>query len=219
MMNADNSVVFKMHLIKIAPDTYEQYLNANRGSLITAVAIEDGTFGMYASHQPDDLTSNYLFEVFDNQEAYKEHVSSGQYQQFKQEMDGVITKHDEIDLVPQFMGHQNVALNISTPNDLWVNIVRMTVATDHQAEYKKAVTAELQGALSNDPGMLAVYVGTEEGKPNEWVIYEVFQSEDNYRQHVADPAYQAYKDNTKQWVENKDVKQTIGDVLVNQNNN
>lgn len=134
-------------------------------------------------------------------------------------MDGVVTKHDEIDLVPQFMGHQNVALNISTPNDLWVNIVRMTVATDHQAEYKKAVTAELQGALSNEPGMLAVYVGTEEGKPNEWVIYEVFQSEDNYRQHVADPDYQAYKDNTKQWVENKDVKQTIGDVLVNQNNN
>lgn len=67
MMNADNSVVFKMHLIKIAPDTYEQYLNANRGSLITAVAIEDGTFGMYASHQPDDFTNNYLFEVFDDQ--------------------------------------------------------------------------------------------------------------------------------------------------------
>ena len=118
----NNSVVFKMHQLEINPDTHDQYLNASRGDMITAVAIEDGTFGMYASHQPDDLTKNYIFEVFNDEAAYQEHRKSGQYQQFHQEMDGVVVSDKETDLEPQFMGHQDVALNISTPNDLWVNI-------------------------------------------------------------------------------------------------
>lgn len=218
-MNMNNSVVFKMHQLEINLDTHDQYLNASRGDMITAVAIEDGTFGMYASHQPDDLTKNYIFEVFNDEAAYQEHRKSGQYQQFHQEMDGVVVSDKETDLEPQFMGHQDVALNISTPNDLWVNIVNISVKKDHLGDFKRVVAKQLQNAIDGDTGILAIYAGTKKGQPSEWVIYEVFQSEENYRKHLANPDHQDYVNTTKDWVANKDVAQTIGDILVNQGNN
>lgn len=219
MMNIQNSVIFKMHVIDTAPDTYEQYLNASRGNLITAVAIEDGTFGLYASHQPEDLTKNYLFEVFNDENAYQEHIQSAQYQQFKQEMADVVVNYHDIDLAPQFMGHQDVALNISTPNDLWINIVQITVKPGHLSDYRQAVAAQLASALKVDPGILATYAGTEQDDPNKWIIYEVFQSEDNYRKHIANPDHASYVEKVKPWIVEKHVNQTIGDVLVNQGNN
>lgn len=218
-MNMNNSVVFKMHQLEINPDTHDQYLNASRGDMITAVAIEDGTFGMYASHQPNDLTKNYIFEVFTDEAAYQEHRKSGQYQQFHQEMDGVVVSDKETDLEPQFMGHQDVALNISTPNDLWVNIVNISVKEDHLDDFKRVVAKQLKNAIDGDTGILAIYAGTKKGQPSEWVIYEVFQSEENYRKHLANPDHQDYVNTTKDWVANKDVAQTIGDILVNQGNN
>lgn len=219
MMNMKNSVVFKMHQIEIAPDTYDQYLNASRGNMITAVAIEDGTFGMYASHYPEDLTKSYIFEVFNDEAAYQVHRKSAQYQQFHQEMDGVVVSDHEFDLEPQFMGHQDVALNISTPNDLWINIVQISVKAEHVADFKQVVAKQLQNAIDGDTGILAIYAGTKKGEPTEWVVYEVFQSEENYRKHLADPDHKDYVAKTKEWVTDKKVDQTIGDVLVNQGNN
>ena len=104
MTNMNKEVVFKMHLVETAPEAHDEYLNARRGQMITAVAIEDGTFGMYASHRSEDLTKNYTFEVYNNQAAYDEHVAADQYQQFKQEMAGVIVNDQVVDLEPQFMG-------------------------------------------------------------------------------------------------------------------
>lgn len=219
MMNINNSVVFKMHLIKTAPDTHEQYLNVSRGDMITAVAIEDGTLGMYSSHQPTDITINYAFEVFNDENAYQLHRQSAQYQQFDQQLAGVVVDHQVIDLTPQFMSHQDAALNISTPNGLWVNIVSITVADDHLADFKRVLAAQLEKAIKGDPGILAIYAGTKRNRPNEWVIYEVFQSEQNYRQHLASADYQNYVAQTKDWVTAKKVNQTIGDILVNAGNN
>lgn len=219
MMNTNKEVVFKMHLIETAPESHDEYLNARRGQMITSVAIEDGTFGMYASHRPEDLTKNYTFEVYDSPVAYDEHVAADQYQQFSREMTGVIVKDQLIDLDPQFMGHQDVALNVSTPNGLWINIVQITVKAEHRADYRRLVSAQLANALKIDPGILAIYAGTRQGRPDDWVIYEVFQSEENYRNHIADPDHQRYVATSKDWIQSKVVDQTIGDVLVNVGNN
>lgn len=218
MTNMNKEVVFKMHLIETAPGAHDEYLNARRGQMITAVAIEDGTFGMYASHRPEDLTKNYTFEVYNNQAAYDEHIATDQYQQFKQEMTGVVVADQTIELEPQFMGHQDVALNISTPNGLWINIVQVTIKPEHQSDYQRVVTAQLQNALKGDPGILAIYAGIKQWRPDEWVIYEVFQSEENYRNHIADADHQRYIAASKAWVADKQVDQTIGDVLVNVGN-
>lgn len=218
MMNMNNSVVFKMHLIKTAPDNHDQYLNASRGDMITAVAIEDGTLGMYSSHQPDDITNNFAFEVFNDEKSYQAHRQAPTYQQFDQQLADIIVDHQVIDLAPQFMSHQDVALNISTPNDLWINIVSISVAADHLADFKKVVAAQLDNAIKSDPGILAIYAGTKEGQPTEWVIYEVFQSEETYRKHIASPDHQDYLARTKEWVQAKKVDQTIGDILVNRGN-
>lgn len=148
-----------------------------------------------------------------------EHVAADQYQQFKQEMAGVIVNDQVVDLEPQFMGHQDVALNISTPNGLWINIVQITVKPEHLADYQRVVTAQLENALKIDPGILAIYAGTKQGRPDDWVIYEVFQSEENYRNHIANPDHQKYVAASKDWIQNKQVDQTIGDVLVNTGNN
>lgn len=219
MMNMKNSVVFKMHLIETAPDTHDQFLNASRGDMVTAIAIEDGTLGMYSSHQPEDITKNYAFEVFDDEKAYQAHRHSESYQQFDQQLADVIVKHQVIDLVPQFMEHQDVALNISTPNDLWINIVSIKVAADHLTDFKQVLAAQLDNAIKSDPGILAIYAGTKKGEPTEWIIYEVFQSEENYRKHIASPDHQSYVAQSKEWVLKKKVDQTIGDVLVNRGNN
>lgn len=95
-------------------------------------------------HRPEDLTKNYTLKFYNNQAAYDEHVAADQYQQFKQEMAGVIVNDQVVDLEPQFMGHQDVALNISTPNGLWINIVQITVKPGHQADYQRVVTAQLE---------------------------------------------------------------------------
>lgn len=42
MTNMNKEVVFKMHLVETAPEAHDEYLNARRGQMITAVAIEDG---------------------------------------------------------------------------------------------------------------------------------------------------------------------------------
>lgn len=219
MTNMNKDVVFKMHVLETAPAAHDEYLNARRGQMITAVAIEDGTFGMYASHRPEDSSKNYTFEVYNNQAAYDEHVASEQYRQFNQEMADVIIADQTVDLLPQFMGHQDVALNISTPNGLWINIVQIKVKPGHRNDYQQLVSEQLANALRIDPGILAIYAGTKQGQPDDWVIYEVFQSEENYRNHVANPEHQRYVAASKDWIQSKQVDQTIGDVLVNTGEN
>lgn len=219
MMKMANSVALKMRVIDIAPGTHDQYLNASRGHMVTAVAIEDGAFGMYASHRADEPTKNYTFEVYNSQAAYKSHVASTQHRQFQEEMADVIVNQEEVDLVPQFMGHQAVALNISTPNDLRVNIVQITVKSDCQADFHQAVVDQLQTAIDHDSGILAIYAGTKADQLQEWVIYEIFQSEETYCEHVADPVYQEYLAQTKNWIDQKRVDQTVGDILINKGDN
>ena len=60
MTNMNKEVVFKMHLVETAPEAHDEYLNARRGQMITAVAIEDGTFGMYASARRTSLRTILL---------------------------------------------------------------------------------------------------------------------------------------------------------------
>lgn len=210
----DNSVVFNMYQMKVKDEFRSSFNEVGKRNMVTSSTIESGTLGMY--NTMNDAGENLLFELFDDQKAYDKHVQSQQSKDFQRVVSEGATDVSQVELVPEFLGEQDVSLNTTTDNRLWVNVVRFTVKDGKQDQFKQILIPYLKKAMKAETEILVCYVSHVKDESNRWMTFQVFQNDDAFKKYVNSDGFHQVLDELTPLFEERELEQLDGQVLINQ---
>lgn len=210
----DNSVVFNMYQMKVKDEFRSSFNEVGKRNMVTSSTIESGTLGMY--NTMNDAGENLLFELYDDQKAYDKHVQSQQSKDFQRVVSEGATDVSQVELVPEFLGEQDVSLNTTTDNRLWVNVVRFTVKDGKQDQFKQILIPYLKKAMKAETEILVCYVSHVKDESNRWMTFQVFQNDDTFKKYVNSDGFHQVLDELTPLFEERELEQLDGQVLINQ---
>ncbi|WP_197903333.1 putative quinol monooxygenase [Eikenella glucosivorans] len=200
-LSAHAAPVFNMFELGVQPGQTAAYDEVGRNNITASVRGEKGTLAMYSAKRRDNPEMAYMFEIYADNEAYQVHTQSPQYKHFLQKSPEILTDHKRrIALEPQFLGDKRVRQTARTIN----NLVIVDVKPEHAQAFKAIVMPEMAQSLKVERGVLAIYAATEQGNPNRWYFYEIYESEAAYQSHRRTPHFQDYLTRTADMATNKE---------------
>ena len=172
-------------LFKLERDmSQEQYYNeVGANNLTTSIEVEPGTLAMYATHDPDDPKTCYVFEVYADDDAYNTHVSSPHFKAFGEMAGKVLTGRSVYQLVPQLLVEKPERLLVNEPSAIEPHLVFVDVKPGGEEAFLAAITANMRTAVEVEPGVLVMYAATMADQSSRWVFWEVYASAEAYAAH------------------------------------
>ena len=172
-------------LFKLERDmSQEQYYNeVGANNLTTSIEVEPGTLAMYATHDPDDPKTCYVFEVYADDDAYNTHVASPHFKAFGEMAVKVLTGRSVYQLVPQLLVEKPERLLVNGASDIEPHLVFVDVKPGGEEAFLAAITANMRTAVEVEPGVLVMYAATMADQPSRWVFWEVYASAEAYAAH------------------------------------
>ena len=172
-------------LFKLERDmSQEQYYNeVGANNLTTSIEVEPGTLAMYATHDPDDPKTCYVFEVYADDDAYNTHVSSPHFKAFGEMAGKVLTGRAVYQLVPQLLVEKPEPLLVNGVSQIEPHLVFVDVKPGGEEAFLAAITANMRTAVEVEPGVLVMYAATMADQPSRWVFWEVYASAEAYAAH------------------------------------
>lgn len=134
---------------------------------------------MYALQRSDNSGQAFMFELYENERAYRKHLNAAPYKAFAARAPDIIDRKKKITLEPQFLGDKHIIPNERTIN----NLVIVEVKPEFQSEFRNIVLPEMVESLKVEKGVLAMYAGTDSETPKRWYFYEIYASEEDYQLH------------------------------------
>jgi len=195
----------------MAQEDYYNEVGAN--NLTTCIKIEPGTLAMYATHVPDDPKTCYVFEVYADDDAYNEHVSSDHFKAFGKMAGEVLTGRAVYQLVPKLLVEKSEPLLVNEPSSIEPHLVYVDIKPGTEDAFLAAITANMRTAVEVEPGVLVMYAATLADNPNRWVFWEVYASPEAYAAHREAQHFLDYIAATEDLVENKEFHVLTPDTL------
>ena len=162
----------------------EQYYNeVGANNLTTSIETEPGTLAMYATHDPDDPSVCYVFEVYADDDAYNTHVSSPHFKAFGEMAGKVLTGRAVYQLVPQLLVEKPERLLVNGVSQIEPHLVFVDVKPGGEEAFLAAITTNMRTAVEVEPGVLVMYAATMADQPSRWVFWEVYASAEAYAAH------------------------------------
>lgn len=123
---------------------------------------------------------------------------------------------DQIKLIPEFLGEQDVSLNATTDNNLWVNVVHFTVKDGQGDAFKQLLVPYLKKAMKTETEILVCYVAQVKDQPNHWITFQVFQNNGTFNKYVNSAGFEQLQQELSPLLEQRSLEQLDGQVLINQ---
>jgi quinol monooxygenase YgiN len=79
--------------------------------------------------------------------------------------------------------------------------------------FKAAITVQIETAVRDEPGVLALYAVCEANDPVRVRVFEIYQDSDAYRSHLETAHFKQYKATTEKMVRSLKLLQTTPIVL------
>ena len=209
-----NSVIFNMYQMSVKDEFRSAFNEVGKRNMVTSVAIENGTLAMY--NTVNERGENLIFELYQDQAAYQKHTQSALFKDFQRVATDAVAKREKIDLETQFLGEQDVSLNTTTDNKMWVNIVRFTVKDGKGDEFKRILIPYLKKAMKAETEILVCYVSRMKDQPNKWLTFQVFQNDDTFNKYVNSDGYHQVLADLTPLFEERHLDPLDGQVLINQ---
>lgn len=187
-LSAQAAPVFNIFELGVQNGQTAAYNEVGKNNITASVRGEKGTLAMYSAKQQDNPEIAYMFEIYADEAAYQVHTQSPQYKHFLQKSPEILTDHKrKISVEPQFLGDKRVRQTKNTIN----NLVIVDVKPEHAQAFKNIVLPEMAQSLKAEKGVLAMYAATEQGNPNRWYFYEIYENEAAYQAHRQTPHFPA----------------------------
>lgn len=177
--DAPNKPEMNIFELGIRPDRDNDFADVARQTISASVDHEAGTLAMYALQRSDNSGQAFMFELYENERAYRKHLNAAPYKAFAARAPDIIDRKKKITLEPQFLGDKHIIPNERTIN----NLVIVEVKPEFQSEFRNIVLPEMVESLKVEKGVLAMYAGTDSETPKRWYFYEIFASEEDYQLH------------------------------------
>ncbi len=176
------------------------YNSVGNNNITKSVLGDKGTLGMYLVHEKDNPNMTYMFEVYKDEEGYKEHIDSPQYKEFLNQSPTILTDHKKkIEVVPEYMGDKKFTQTKSTRT----NYVTVDVKEGQNEAFRKIVMEEMIESVKKETGVYAIYAATAKDNPNKWYFFEIYANERAYQRHRNTPHFKKYISETADMLENK----------------
>ena len=177
--DAPNKPEMNIFELGIRPDRDNDFADVARQTISASVDHEAGTLAMYALQRSDNSGQAFMFELYENERAYRKHLNAAPYKAFAARAPDIIDRKKKITLEPQFLGDKHIIPNERTIN----NLVIVEVKPEFQSEFRNIVLPEMVESLKVEKGVLAMYAGTDSETPKRWYFYEIYASEEDYQLH------------------------------------
>lgn len=215
-MNIKNAPIMNFYHLTVNPDEKDNFLKAGKENMFTSIQKEDGVYFMSSASEGKD--SNYIFEVYKDEESYQNHINSKQFKAYQAVAKDAVDETDSFNLTPQFIGTNYQDLRIDKNNNYVVNMAKITLVDDDLEKFGDIVKKEMTKSMEREAGVIAMLAGNMFDIENEWRFFEVYQDEAAYEAHTRTKHFIDYISQTKEMIYEKSILSLHGDVIVDRSN-
>ena len=204
--------IFELGVKEIEKNTY---VAIGKNNITKSVLNNEGTLGMYLVQEKENPNMTYMFEVYEDEKSYQEHVKSEQYKEFLRQSPTILTNHKKkIQVMPEYMGDKKFVQTRNTR----VNYVTVYVKEGFNDAFREIVLDEMKQSIKKEEGVYVIYAATAKENPDKWYFFEIYENEKAYQKHRKTAHFKKYIEQTENMIENKEFINIEGVILLNKGN-
>ena len=208
-------LIFNIFELGIKEGEKNAYVAVGKNNITKSVLNDEGTLGMYLVQEKENPNMTYMFEVYEDEKSYQEHVKSEQYKEFLRQSPTILTNHKKkIQVMPEYMGDKKFVQTRNTR----VNYVTVDVKEGFNDAFREIVLDEMKQSIKKEEGVYVIYAATAIGNPNKWYFFEIYENEKAYQKHRKTAHFKKYIEQTENIIENKEFINIEGVKLLNKGN-
>ena len=208
-------LIFNIFELGIKEGEKNAYVAVGKNNITKSVLNDEGTLGMYLVQEKENPNMTYMFEVYEDEKSYQEHVKSEQYKEFLKKSPAILTNHKKkIQVMPEYMGDKKFVQTRNTR----VNYVTVDVKEGFNDAFREIVLDEMKQSIKKEEGVYVIYAATAIGNPNKWYFFEIYENEKAYQKHRKTAHFKKYIEQTENIIENKEFINIEGVKLLNKGN-
>lgn len=208
-------LIFNIFELGIKEGEKNAYVAVGKNNITKSVFNDKGTLGMYLVQEKENPNMTYMFEVYEDEKSYQEHIKSEQYKEFLRQSPTILTNHKKkIQVMPEYMGDKKFVQTRNTR----VNYVTVDVKKGFNDAFREIVLDEMKQSIKKEEGVYVIYAATAIGNPNKWYFFEIYENEKAYQKHRKTAHFKKYIEQTENIIENKEFINIEGVKLLNKGN-
>ena len=208
-------LIFNIFELGIKEGEKNAYVAVGKNNITKSVLNDKGTLGMYLVQEKENPNMTYMFEVYEDEKSYQEHIKSEQYKEFLRQSPTILTNHKKkIQVMPEYMGDKKFVQTRNTR----VNYVTVDVKEGFNDAFREIVLDEMKQSIKKEEGVYVIYAATAIGNPNKWYFFEIYENEKAYQKHRKTAHFKKYIEQTENIIENKEFINIEGIKLLNKGN-
>ena len=207
--------IFNIFELWVKENEKNVYVAVGKNNITKSVLNDEGTLGMYLVQEKENPNMTYMFEVYEDEKSYQEHIKSEQYKGFLRQSPTILTNHKKkIQVMPEYMGDKKFVQTRNTR----VNYVTVDVKEGFNDAFREIVLDEMKQSIKKEEGVYVIYAATATGNPNKWYFFEIYENEKAYQKHRKTAHFKKYIEQTENIIENKEFINIEGIKLLNKGN-
>ena len=208
-------LIFNIFELGIKEGEKNSYVAVGKNNITKSVLNDKGTLGMYLVQEKENPNMTYMFEVYEDEKSYQEHVKSEQYKEFLKKSPTILTEHKKkIQVVPEYMGDKNFVQTRNTR----VNYVTVDIKEGFNDAFREIVLDEMKQSIKKEESVYVIYAATAKENPDKWYFFEIYENEKAYQKHRKTAHFKKYIEQTENIIENKEFINIEGVILLNKGN-
>jgi antibiotic biosynthesis monooxygenase len=207
--------IFNIFELGVKEGEKNSYVAVGKNNITKSVFNDKGTLGMYLVQEKGKPNMTYMFEVYEDEKSYQEHIKSEQYKEFLRQSPIILTNHKKkIQVMPEYMGDKKFVQTRNTR----VNYVTVDVKEGFNDAFREIVLDEMKQSIKKEEGVYVIYAATAKENPDKWYFFEIYENEKAYQKHRKTAHFKKYIEQTENIIENKEFINIEGIKLLNKGN-
>ena len=207
--------IFNIFELGVKEGEKNSYVAVGKNNITKSVLNDEGTLGMYLVQEKENPNMTYMFEVYEDDKSYQEHIKSEQYKEFLRQSPIILTNHKKkIQVMPEYMGDKKFVQTRNTR----VNYVTVDVKEGFNDAFREIVLDEMKQSIKKEEGVYVIYAATAKENPDKWYFFEIYENEKAYQKHRKTAHFKKYIEQTENIIENKEFINIEGIKLLNKGN-
>jgi len=207
--------IFNIFEFGVKEGEKNSYVAVGKNNITKSVFNDKGTLGMYLVQEKGKPNMTYMFEVYEDEKSYQEHIKSEQYKEFLRQSPTILTNHKKkIQVMPEYMGDKKFVQTRNTR----VNYVTVDVKEGFNDAFREIVLDEMKQSIKKEEGVYVIYAATATRNSNKWYFFEIYENEKAYQNHRKTTHFKKYIEQTENMIENKEFINIEGVILLNKGN-
>ena len=207
--------IFNIFELGVKEGEKNSYVAVGKNNITKSVLNDEGTLGMYLVQEKENPNMTYMFEVYEDEKSYQEHIKSEQYKEFLRQSPIILTNHKKkIQVMPEYMGDKKFVQTRNTR----VNYVTVDVKEGFNDAFREIVLDEMKQSIKKEEGVYVIYAATAKENPDKWYFFEIYENEKAYQKHRKTAHFKKYIEQTENIIENKEFINIEGIKLLNKGN-